>query len=509
MRKSWVLVFGSGLFLTLSLVAACSGSQGATGPAGENGEAGAPGPKGTTGAKGPAGPAGEAGAAIIISALAKQGLDISPVAVDLSGLSSDQVEQVGQGSYLVNAVGDCNGCHVGPTGQFLAGGTSFGGAPAPFTVFARNLTPDAKTGLPADIANAADFVKVIRTGADLHGVAADAGATTTLVVMPWAVFRWMSTQDLEAIYAYLKVIPAVTNKVMADSKAGVAPPPAATAPTTYTDGDWTTGPTLPPETDTQGNAIPDPGNVLRGLSIYPISEVTVPSDPSGQIAFGRGAYLVNAVADCSSCHTNPSTRSLTTDAGTIPTTIVNTAEYLTGGMVFATPPALEPVVHTVRAASANLTGATNGFFNFSNVTFETFLTLITQGIHAEDPMPEPVAWPMPWQVFRNMSLDDLQAVYIYMKTVAGYTQPLFTGPSVDKLIPSPALYCNPTGTPAVACPPGAAFTCSSTTGAGECLLNSCTTDAAASSLCDVCQTCSTSCMTETGATLGGCVATGY
>jgi mono/diheme cytochrome c family protein len=497
----------------VSLVAACSGSQGATGAPGTDGKNGAPGAKGDTGKTGPAGeagapgPRGEAGAAIIISTEANQGLNISPVPINLAGLSSAQIEAIGEGSYLVNAIADCNGCHGGPTGQFLAGGTLFGGPPAPFSVYARNLTPDAKTGLPSDIHSAADFVKVIRTGADLHGVAADAGAKTTLLVMPWTTFRWMSTPDLEAIYAYLTAIPAVSNKVMDDSKAGVAPPPAAAGPTTYTDGDWTTAPSLPPETDAQGKPIPDPGSVLRGLTVYPLSEVEVPTDVGGQVAFGRGAYLASAVAHCSDCHTNPPTQSLTTDAGSIPTTVVNTAEYLTGGQVFATPPPLEPIVHTVRAASANLVGPTNGFFNFKQVTFETFLTLITQGIHAEDPVPTPIAWPMPWQVFRNMTLSDLQAIYTYMNTVASYTKtaPAFAAPTVDKNIPSPALYCDST----IACPAAAAMTCSSTTGPGECLLNACATDASAGSLCSACQTCSTSCVTETGMTLGGCVAKGY
>ena len=63
-----------------------------------------------------------------------------------------------QGSYLVNAAGDCNGCHAGPAGQYarrrplpgtaevikdayLAGGAAMFG---PFFI-PRNLTPD-KTG---------------------------------------------------------------------------------------------------------------------------------------------------------------------------------------------------------------------------------------------------------------------------------------------------------------------------------------------------------------------------
>jgi hypothetical protein len=38
-------------------------------------------------------------------------------------------EFVGLGSYLVNAVGDCNGCHSGPSGEFAPGGDPFQGQP--------------------------------------------------------------------------------------------------------------------------------------------------------------------------------------------------------------------------------------------------------------------------------------------------------------------------------------------------------------------------------------------
>jgi hypothetical protein len=177
------------------------------------------------------------------------------------------------------------------------------------------------------------------------------------------------------------------------------------------------------------------------------------------------------------------------------------AMYLTGGQVFATPPPLQPVVHTVRAASANLLGDLNGFFNNPDVGFSTFLTLITQGIHAEDPHPAPVAWPMPWQTFSHMDLSDLQAIYVYMNTIATtYGQSKLTD-AVNKEIPDPALYCDTTNV----CPMGT--TCSSATASGECLADTCATDAD----CAVCQTCSVSgsCAVMTGATLAGCVATGY
>jgi mono/diheme cytochrome c family protein len=434
---------------------------------------------------------GEGGAPVLVSALAKHGLDISPVSVNFAGLTSDQIEMVGNGSYIVNAVGDCAGCHgaAGAMPGFLGGGTQFGGAGAPFTVVSRNLTPDPATGLKL---TASQFVTALRTGADFHGVADGGTPTQALVVMPWLYFRWMSTYDLQSIWWYLRSIPPVTNQVAADTK---PPIPPAAPPSVYTDGD--TPRPLPPET------APDPGNVLRGLAINPLGGVAPLPDPSSQSLFGRGSYLVNAIALCSGCHTN---------ADSVQTGAIKTAVFLTGGKVFATPPPLQKLLGTVRAASANLEGKTLGFFNNPTVVnggFSVFLALITQGVHAEDVLPDAgppnrLAPPMPWQVLRNMSLGDLESIDAYLTRVAQTTA--LVG-AADKVIPSPALYCDATAM----CPPG--MVCSSTTTTpGECLSTTC----AVNTDCAACQTCATAgdggggtCQAMTGAALAGCLANGY
>jgi mono/diheme cytochrome c family protein len=408
------------------------------------------------------------------------------VPLDLAGLSGDQIEQVGQGSYLVNAVGDCNSCHTSDPTKFLAGGVVFGGPMAPFTVTTRNLTPDPTSGLPADIHNVDQFVNALRTGADYHGVADGGTPTQTLLVMPWAAFRWMSTPDLKAIYAYLSAIPAVSNAIAADTKPAIPPGPA---PTAYSEGDWAAAPPLPPEVDGQGHPIPDPGNLLRGLAINPLKEVKAPTDPTNLALFARGAYLFSAVADCSGCHTN-------TQPPGSPTVFT---KFLGGGQVFVTPPPLQPIVHIVRSASANLVGPANGFFNKPSMSFSTFLTLITQGVHAEDPMPKPVAWPMPWPVFKHMTLSDLQSIYVFVSAVAvQFGQPTLAG-ALDKVVPDPALYCDATN----GCPMG--FACSSTN--GECLAQTCTA-ATVLTDCAVCQTCTGGKCTAPGPA-DACLTAGY
>jgi hypothetical protein len=89
---------------------------------------------------------------------------------------------------------------------------------------------------------------------------------------------------------------------------------------------------------------------------------------------------------------------------------------------------------------------------------------------------------MPWQTFSNMQLADLEAIYTYMNAVATQYGVTTLNGAADKLIPTPALYCDATH----ACAVG---TCSSTTVAGECLDSPCAT-ATVTTNCNVCQTCS-------------------
>ncbi|MGI8770275.1 MAG: hypothetical protein ACR2JE_02450 [Acidobacteriaceae bacterium] len=138
------------------------------------------------------------------------GLRIAPV--PLTYTKADKY-MVGLGSYLVNAIGDCNGCHTNPSfvepggdpylghkkqinsAHYLAGGQLFG----PFV--SRNLTPE--NGLPAG-RTWPEFLKEIRTGIDLDHAHPKFGPL--LQVMPWPT----TDHELLAIYTYLKAIPPAT-----------------------------------------------------------------------------------------------------------------------------------------------------------------------------------------------------------------------------------------------------------------------------------------------------------
>ena len=142
--------------------------------------------------------------------IVRQGLAIAPVHLDLRGKNR---ALVGLGSYIVNAVSECNDCHTRP--HYLAGGNPFNGQDerpnmlnhltggnqfGPFT--SANLTPDAN-GLPAGL-TLRDFIHLIRTGeTEDHPQFGP-----LLQVMPWPTFRKMTDRDLMGIYEYLRAIPS-------------------------------------------------------------------------------------------------------------------------------------------------------------------------------------------------------------------------------------------------------------------------------------------------------------
>ena len=170
----------------------------------------------------------------------KQGFAIAPVPLNLVGKKR---ALVGLGSYIVNAQGDCNGCHNDGTatefapggnpyfGQptivnpatYLGGGRDFGPfpGPGPFPhIISRNLTPD-KTGRPEGGHTFSEFRQIIRTGVDMDNLhptctgAPDGNCLplpfdgTRLQIMPWPLYHNMTDHDLRAIYEYLSAIPCI------------------------------------------------------------------------------------------------------------------------------------------------------------------------------------------------------------------------------------------------------------------------------------------------------------
>ena len=178
------------------------------------------------------------------------GLDVAAstgIRLDMRNKDSDMV---GLGSYIVNVAVDCNGCHTRdpatqylPTGNpylrsppqgpfvgaqqvnpatYLGGGQDFGVFPSPngaVHIVSRNLTPD-KTGLPEGGRPLNEFLKIMRTGADLDHAHPNCPINApqcllppfngdVLQVMPWPVFQNMTERQLVAIYTYLSAVPCL------------------------------------------------------------------------------------------------------------------------------------------------------------------------------------------------------------------------------------------------------------------------------------------------------------
>lgn len=121
-----------------------------------------------------------------------------------------------RGEYLTQLIG-CAGCHtpVGADHNFVPG-MDFGGGQVfegPWgKVASANLTPDP-AGIP--YYDQALFIRTIRTGY--------VGSRALNPLMPWSIFRNMTDDDLNAIFAYLKTLKPVSHRVDNSMKATLCP----------------------------------------------------------------------------------------------------------------------------------------------------------------------------------------------------------------------------------------------------------------------------------------------
>jgi len=158
----------------------------------------------------------------------ERGLQISPVPVKFANLNRSLI---GFGSYLVNAASGCANCHTCPTflgapnggkakqinaQNYMAGGVPFAlpadaGGPSRAELRSANLTPDAH-GLPGGLT----FLQFKAALTEGHRTLTDAytenpapseAYTGPISVMPWRIYQNFDTDDLAAIYEYLRAIP--------------------------------------------------------------------------------------------------------------------------------------------------------------------------------------------------------------------------------------------------------------------------------------------------------------
>ncbi len=268
-------------------------------------------------------------------------------------------ERLARGQYLVENVVGCVVCHADRewtqySGPVIAstkgkGGQRFGFGAEPFVLYARNITPSG-VGTWTD----GELLRAVTMGVSRDG-------TPLFPLMPYPRYARMSRDDVEAIIAYLRTLPAV---------------PAQTVP-------------------------------ARSLDFpLPLIVRTIPTTPShrpvpaaaDRVAYGE--YLVNA-AVCADCHTPR-------DAQGTPLT----------GMAFAGGEPFSPNgVGLVR--SANITAdAVTGIGTWTEDQFvEKFRAFRSTPARTLAGAERLQNTEMPWTYYAGMHDDDLRAIYTYLRSV--------------------------------------------------------------------------------------------
>ena len=167
-------------------------------------------------------------------------------------------DEIRHGEYVAH-LGDCVACHTAPGGKPMAGGLDMN---TPFGVIhSTNITPDVATGIGSYTFE--QFDRAMR-----KGVAAD--GHNLYPAMPYPSFEKIASDDMRALYAYIMH--------------GVAP---VHQPNIKNDLQW-------------------PFNMRIGLAFWNIaflSDQPFRYNPAHTPQWNRGAYIVEGLGHCGSCHT--------------------------------------------------------------------------------------------------------------------------------------------------------------------------------------------------------------
>lgn len=166
-------------------------------------------------------------------------------------------EQIERGRYLT-VLGDCAACHTVPGGPPLAGGVAI---ETPFgKLVGANITPDAETGVGRY--SEEDFQRVMAEGLGKGGY-------HLYGAMPFTAYTKVSKEDNSAIWAYLQTVEPVHHAV-------------------------------------ETNQLPFPFNVRTSLYAWNILNFTpgeFKPDGTKTPEWNRGAYIVEGLGHCGTCHT--------------------------------------------------------------------------------------------------------------------------------------------------------------------------------------------------------------
>ncbi|MGA9854384.1 MAG: cytochrome c [Gammaproteobacteria bacterium] len=165
---------------------------------------------------------------------------------------------IARGDYLAVA-GDCEACHTATNGQPFAGGLPISTPVG--VVYSTNITPDKTHGIGNY--SYGDFERAVRRGITPRG-------HTLYPAMPYPSYARITDADMRALYAYFEYgVKPVAQKVKAPD---IPWPLSIRWPLTY--WRWLFAPRVPMAPEKSDNALRD-----------------------------RGAYLVEGLGHCGSCHT--------------------------------------------------------------------------------------------------------------------------------------------------------------------------------------------------------------
>jgi mono/diheme cytochrome c family protein len=170
--------------------------------------------------------------------------------------AADDHALVAKGEYLAKA-GDCIACHTNPGGALFAGGRAL---PTPFgTIYSSNVTPDPTTGIGKWTAD--DFYKTMHEGRFPDG-------GLLYPVMPYASYTKVTRADSDAIFAYLRSVPAVNH----------------------------------PNREHDLQFPYDNRQLILGWRTLYFNEGEYQPDTTKSAEWNRGAYLVGGLGHCAMCH---------------------------------------------------------------------------------------------------------------------------------------------------------------------------------------------------------------
>jgi mono/diheme cytochrome c family protein len=171
--------------------------------------------------------------------------------------TADDAALIARGEYLARA-GDCIACHTSPGSAMFAGGRAM---PTPFgTIYSSNITPDPTTGIGNWSAN--DFYGAIHNGRFPDG-------GLIYPAMPFGSYTKVVRADSDAMFAYLRSVPAVHQ----------------------------------PDREHDLRFPYNNRALILGWRTLFFSEGEYKADPVKSDQWNRGAYLVQGLGHCAMCHT--------------------------------------------------------------------------------------------------------------------------------------------------------------------------------------------------------------